>query len=147
MPNFEAIEVSKTVSVIKINGDLKQLNNEPVFERVFELINQGTKHVVLDCAELGYISSSGLASLLGARRKIQSEGGKIYLAELNSTITKILELTKLNKFFAIFPSVDELVNRLETDRNFAGTELSDDLQSGEEFSDFGQIIENWRRHN
>lgn len=147
MPNFEVIEVSKTVSVIKINGDLKQLNNEPVFERAFELINQGTKHVVLDCAELGYISSSGLASLLGARRKIQSEGGKIYLAELNSTITKVLELTKLNKFFAIFPSVDELVNRLETDRNFAGTELSDDIQSGEEFSDFGQIIENWRRHN
>ena len=147
MPNFEVIEVSKTVSVIKINGDLKQLNNEPVFERAFELINQGTKHVVLDCAELGYISSSGLASLLGARRKIQSEGGKIYLAELNSTITKVLELTKLNKFFAIFPSVDELVNRLETDRNFAGTQLSDDIQSGEEFSDFGQIIENWRRHN
>ena len=152
MSSFEVQKISQNVGVIKLEGSLDDLSKDSIFDCAADLLDEGMKHVVLDCSGLGYISSSGLGALMVARRKIQGGGGRIYLAELNSAITRVLEVTKLNKLFAIFPSTEELVNRLETDRNFAGTELANSREQFEqndtaEFGDFKQIVDAWRVHN
>ena len=51
------------------------------------------KDVVLDCAELEYIASSGLRVLLNVLKKVKAGGSRIILKNVNEVIRDVLELT------------------------------------------------------
>jgi len=67
---------------------------------------------VVDCRELGMISSSGLAGLLWARSKVNIRGGKIYLTHVSAVVGDVLAITKLSTILSIMPTTREVLVRL-----------------------------------
>ncbi len=55
----------------------------------------GVKSVVINMKAVGFVDSSGLGMLLGAREAAESVGAKLALEAPNSQFTHLLELTKL----------------------------------------------------
>ncbi|NDI17045.1 MAG: anti-sigma factor antagonist [Verrucomicrobia bacterium] len=49
--------------------------------------------VVLDMAELNYVSSAGLRSILQALKKLQPKGGSLRLSSLQPDVQRLLELS------------------------------------------------------
>lgn len=92
----------------ELNSDtLKQFKNQ-----ISSLIAEGAKTIVVDCRELGKISSSGLASLLWARATTRAKGGKIYFTQVSAVIAEVLEITKLSNLLSIAPTTLGLLRRL-----------------------------------
>ena len=114
MFDFETRLMSDGIAVVSVKGSLNEEKRQYFFNCVGELFNDGYSRIIIECDGLGFVSSSGLAGLIRARRHVRSRGGRIYLTHLNSTITEILHITKLNKLFAIHPTTRELFGRLQS---------------------------------
>jgi anti-sigma B factor antagonist len=61
---------------------------------------------VVDLSRATYIDSAGLAVLIIAMQEVEAYGGKFFLSGLSEPIRSILETSRLDRTFRIFPNVD-----------------------------------------
>jgi len=64
------------------------------------------ERIVIDLAQVTYIDSAGLAALILAMQEVEANGGNFFLAGLRETMRSILETSRLDQIFQIFPDVD-----------------------------------------
>ena len=65
------------------------------------LAEQAAGHIVLDCTELEYISSSGLRLFLGLRKESAAKGGKLQVRNINNDIRQVFMMTGFISLFEI----------------------------------------------
>lgn len=70
-------------------------------QKVQDLIDAGTKKLVLDFSAVPYIDSTGLGFLAGSRAAAQNAGVHVVLASLNQHVKRILDGVQLSQFFLI----------------------------------------------
>ena len=61
---------------------------------------------MIDLSRTTYIDSAGMAALILAMQEVEAYGGKFFLSGLQETIRSILETSRLDGIFRIFPDVD-----------------------------------------
>ncbi|MCQ2347184.1 MAG: STAS domain-containing protein [Paludibacteraceae bacterium] len=64
------------------------------------LIESANRHIVLDCTELEYISSSGLRLFLTLQKATMAKGGHLTLREVNPSVKQVFNLTGFSSIFA-----------------------------------------------
>ena len=85
-------------------------NGLPGFEKkIFEVIDDGTRSVVVDFASLDYISSAGLRVLLKAAKELKRSDGKIVLCSMKDYIKEVFEIAGFVSLFPITSSVGDAV--------------------------------------
>lgn len=94
------------IVILTVSGWLT-LKNKATFETAIDQI-QGSD-VILDLSGLQYMDSAGLGSLLKAYVAAQKYGGRVVLAGLLQRVRDLLQLTKIEPLFQIYPSVDQAV--------------------------------------
>lgn len=68
----------------------------------FQDLNQyADGHLVIDCSELEYISSSGLRLLLALRKEVAAKNGKLQIRNMNKDILQIFKITGFISLFEI----------------------------------------------
>ncbi len=75
-----------------------------------ELAAAGKPNVVLNLAEVDYIDSTGLGSLVVAYTTLRKAGGNLRLLNLNRRNVELLVLTKLTTVFELFDEEQHAVN-------------------------------------
>jgi len=65
------------------------------------LAEQAAKHIILDCSELEYISSSGLRLFLALRKESAAKGGKLQVRAINADIRQVFMMTGFISLFEI----------------------------------------------
>ena len=71
------------------------------------LLTKGRKRLVLDLAEVSYIDSAGLGTLVAAYTSTRNEGGDIRLASVTKRFDELLNITKLVTIFSVYDTVDD----------------------------------------
>lgn len=67
----------------------------------------GSKHkMVLDMAQVRYISSAGLRTLADVLTKNREAGGDLKLVALNHKVMRVLRIIGFDRFFSIYDSLD-----------------------------------------
>ncbi len=72
-----------------------------------EQLNAHHFRLIVDLSEVAYMSSSGLRTLLRARRQAQTGGGDVVLCAMNERVTEVFEMIGFNNLFRIFPTTAE----------------------------------------
>lgn len=106
--------VEKTQSGIRILGLLGRLdsNTSPEFEkRIFEVIEDGSRSVIVDFESLDYISSAGLRVLLKAAKELKRSEGKIVLCSMKDYIKEVFEIAGFVSLFSIVSSVGDAIEQ------------------------------------
>lgn len=95
-----ATEWSEHILVCELS-DEPQLSEElaAVYDRVASLSPQQAKHVVLNFAGVGYLSSSHLAQMLRLRKKVADQGRSLVLCSLSDNVWSVMLLTGLDRVF------------------------------------------------
>jgi anti-anti-sigma factor len=70
------------------------------------------KMILLDCSELAYISSAGLAVLMTAAKQCRKQNGKMVLAGLQPMIQEIFQISRFDKVFEVFPTVRAALEKI-----------------------------------
>ena len=100
------------VSVMTLSGEFTHDDIEQFARVVTDRCEQGVKDVVLDCAHLEFVDSSGLERLLRLQENLGSGGGQLRLVQLDETIKTILQLTRLDLAFETHENVESAVRSL-----------------------------------
>lgn len=74
-----------------------------------DLLASGKTKLVLDLAEVKYIDSAGLGTLVAGFTSAQSQGANVKLANLTKKFDEQLHITKLVTVFDVHNTVDEAV--------------------------------------
>jgi anti-anti-sigma factor len=105
-------EEKGTFTVINPIGSL-DFNNSTDFEKkVMSVIEAGNQNIIIDFAQLNFISSAGLRVLLMTAKKLKSSGGKLGLSSLNEQISEVLTISGFTAIFAIFDTADDAIAQL-----------------------------------
>jgi anti-sigma B factor antagonist len=78
-------------------------------EKVKSLIAEGKTKVVLNMANITFIDSAGLGTLVAAHHSAKSQGAALKLAHLGSKFQEVLQITKLLTVFDVYNSEAEAV--------------------------------------
>lgn len=62
--------------------------------------------LVVDLAAVGYMDSSGLATLVEAMKLCRGSGARLVLCAMNPRVRAIFEIAKLDQYFTIVENVD-----------------------------------------
>ena len=117
--NIETKRLPDGIGILVLGGDLNTEQLDIFKAAISELLSEGFEKVIIDCRDLGVISSSGLAALLWARSSASDTGSQIYLTHLSSAVTDVLELTKLTKLLRIESTTKHLLEQFGAIRKHA----------------------------
>jgi anti-sigma B factor antagonist len=79
-----------------------------------ESLSQGKTRLVLDLAEVGYIDSAGLGTLVAGFTSAQNQGASLKLANLTKRFSETLHITKLVTVFDVYDTVEDAVKSFES---------------------------------
>jgi anti-sigma B factor antagonist len=105
-------QISDDAYVISLAGEV-DLYTAPEFkQQLLEVIGQGAKNVIVDFTSTTFIDSTTLGVLVGGVKRLRTNEGQLTLVCSDRNITKIFEITGLDRVFAIHASRDEAVSNL-----------------------------------
>jgi len=94
------IENSNPV-VANLQGRLDTAAASEIASDFQTLAEQAAKHIILDCSQLEYISSSGLRLFLALRKESAAKGGKLQVRAINADIRQVFMMTGFISLFEI----------------------------------------------
>jgi anti-sigma B factor antagonist len=100
-------KVDDSTYVIALAGEV-DLYTAPEFkQQLLEVIAKGATDVVVDFAKTTFIDSTTLGVLVGGVKRLRAQDGRLSLVCSDRNITKIFEITGLDRVFKIYPTRDE----------------------------------------
>jgi anti-anti-sigma factor len=93
-------------NVLPLEGDIDLHVSPVVRESLNAMIKKKPERIVIDLSRVTYIDSAGMAALILAMQEVEAYGGQFFLSSLQETIRSILEISRLDGIFRIFPDVD-----------------------------------------
>ena len=106
------LEKTNDTDIISVKGRLDVTTTAELDKTFSALFESGGAKILVDCAELDYISSAGLRTLLAAAKNSKKQSGKIVLACLNKNVRQIFEISGFTQIFDIFDSRESALSAL-----------------------------------
>jgi anti-sigma B factor antagonist len=98
--------------VISLTGEV-DLYTAPEFkQQLLDVISQGGKDVIVDFSDTTFIDSTTLGVLVGGVKRLRTNDGQLSLVCSDRNITKIFEITGLDRVFSIYPTRDEALSQV-----------------------------------
>lgn len=109
MGNFDITsrDISRDVVLVKTASMLDNNNAHEMVEMISAIQSRGVRNIVVDMADLDFISSAGVGSILGTVEGSRELGGDIIIAGASETIIHVFRVLDLLDYLTIKPSVQE----------------------------------------
>lgn len=109
------LKVSKVddVPVVGLSGDVDAFTCQKLRGAILGLLKDGELNVVINLANVRYIDSSGLGTLVGGLARVSEREGDLAIAGANPQVQKVLNITGLNKVFRVYDDDTSAVRSLK----------------------------------
>lgn len=99
-------------AIVTVSGRM-DAESAPAFDAAGEeLLKDGATHVVVEMADLQYVSSMGLRSFLLLARQTKAKGGSVHLCGMKGFVKEVFDMTNVTQLFPLHESVDSAVQSL-----------------------------------
>lgn len=96
--------------VLELAGDIDLHRSVELRAGLLETIQEKPAVLVINMSEVGFMDSSGLATLIEAMQLSRRNGGQLRLVGLNHRVRSIFEISRLDKIFQIFENESEALS-------------------------------------
>ncbi|MBO6946528.1 MAG: STAS domain-containing protein [Rhodospirillales bacterium] len=97
--------------VIAFSGDIDLQTSPDARKALLGLVGKG-QPILVDLSGVGYIDSSGVASLVECLQSVKKSGQKLALVSVSEGALRVLQLARLDKVFTICTTIDEGVEKV-----------------------------------
>jgi anti-sigma B factor antagonist len=97
----------RRTAVVEVSGDIDLSSSPEFLGAMLRVLGEKPRRIIVNLAEVPYMDSSGVATLVKVLRKVRAAGQTLALAGLNDRVRSIFEITKLDGFFEIHPTEKE----------------------------------------
>ncbi len=106
---IECQERDHQVVVVEIRGEITFENSDLLRDKINELCDQGKSRLVIDLANLKYMSSAGMGVLVHGLKKTRQGQGDLRLAHLSPKMRRVFLITQFTHHFAVYASLEEAI--------------------------------------
>ena len=112
--DIETEKIGDDSYVIALSGEV-DLYTAPEFkQQLLDVIGKGAKDVIVDFSKTTFIDSTTLGVLVGGVKRLRPNDGQLSLVCSDRNITKIFEITGLDRVFTIYPTRDEALEQIQS---------------------------------
>ena len=90
-------------TVVDFKGEIDMSNSPEVRKILRSLTKEKKKLLVVNLAQVKYVDSSGIATLLDCLKEVRKYKGTFRLSGLSGSILDVFRLARLESVFEIFP--------------------------------------------
>jgi anti-sigma B factor antagonist len=102
------------VSVVALKGRIVLGEESSALrERIKNLVDDGKKKIVLNMANVTYIDSAGLGTLVAAHISVKKQGTTLLLSDLGNKFHEVLQITRLLTVFSVYATEAEAIRSFE----------------------------------
>lgn len=96
------VESETLIVKFEASAGLNDFRNNALRDALYELVqNRAEPALAVDLQQVDYLSSSGVAILVGLKRRVDTRNGKIVLFHVQPVVRDLLAVMKLDRYFAI----------------------------------------------
>ncbi len=96
------------ITIFDLSGDIDLANSPVVRDSILREIRESqTPRVVVNLSQVGYIDSSGVASLVEGLKASRDLGSRFILFGLSTSAREVLQLSRLMKVFEVYDSEEQ----------------------------------------
>ncbi len=95
------------IPILDVTGEIDIYTTPQFKEAVSAAINENKPAIVINMANVTYMDSSGFGTLLSATKRLRPLEGALYLSGCNEAIQRMLQITRLNTIFGVYPNEDD----------------------------------------
>ena len=106
--------MSGDVAILDLHGRLTMGRDSVTLrEKVRELLADGSKRILVNLKDVGYVDSSGLGELVSAFATAKREDAALKLLNLTERVHGLLQITKLLTVFETFKTEEDAVRSFD----------------------------------
>ena len=90
------------VQALDLEGEVDVYTAPALRQAIMDQVEGGTKHLLIDLTRVEYLDSTGLGILIGGVKRLKEQGGSLRLVGPSARITRIFDITGLNKIFDVY---------------------------------------------
>ena len=113
--SIDTEQVGDNRHVIALTGEVDLYTAPELKTQMLELIGNGATDVVVDFTDTTFIDSTTLGVLVSGVKRLREKGGTLSIVCSDRNITKIFEITGLDRVFTIYPTRAEALERLDSE--------------------------------
>lgn len=106
------IERIASATVARIEGELSASHADSAGEELQELVSGDQTRLVIELSRVSIVDSTGLALLMQLVTRARLSGGRVVLASPTPFVQGVLEVTRLDQWFEVFPTLDAALSAL-----------------------------------
>ena len=103
--NYQTRE-EQDATVVAFEGDVDLQSSPDARKVLLEMVGKG-RPIMVDLSEVGYIDSSGVASLVESFQAARKSGQDLVLVSISDGAKRVLELARLDKVFTICDTLED----------------------------------------
>ena len=105
--------VQDTVQALDLEGEVDVYTAPLLRQEIMDQVDNGTNHLLVNLEKVEYLDSTGLGILIGGVKRAKEKGGSLKLVGPSARITRIFEITGLNKIFDVYPTESDAIASME----------------------------------
>lgn len=119
---MEGIQVSvekagsrNNIAIIKVGGYIDTTTSAELEHSLDSLLKSETHNIVIDLANVDYISSAGWGIFISEIKGIRERGGDLKLVKMVPDVYEVFELLEFHYILRAFDSIDEAISDFDRD--------------------------------
>nr|WP_239542312.1 STAS domain-containing protein [Micromonospora terminaliae] len=100
-----SVRPGRGCTVLEVGGELDMATSPQLREGLQQLVDAGDRQVVVDMAEVGFMDSSGLGTLVVMFKALRDVGGRLCLAAVQPVVHSVLTVTSVDQVIDVYDSV------------------------------------------
>jgi anti-sigma B factor antagonist len=113
--SIDTEQVGDARHVIALTGEVDLYTAPELKTQMLDVIANGAMDVIVDFTQTTFIDSTTLGVLVGGVKRLREKGGRLSIVCNDRNITKIFEITGLDRVFTIYPTRSEALERLDSE--------------------------------
>ncbi|MDJ0796073.1 MAG: STAS domain-containing protein [Calothrix sp. MO_167.B12] len=93
--------------IVQPSGILDSTTTNNLRREIIDLVDNGSKVILVDLQEVSFMNSSGIGALVATLKAVRNAKSEMYLCSLGEQLQMIFQLTKIEKVFTIFSDRNE----------------------------------------
>lgn len=102
-----------SVAVLAVRGTVDGFSAPNLEKELARMLDIGKKFVVVNLADTDFMSSAGWATLVVALHRLKPQGGKLVLAQMNSSVAQVYDALDFKAVLKTFPTEQEALTALK----------------------------------
>jgi anti-sigma B factor antagonist len=93
--------------LIAVHGELDLFTTPELRTRINDLIDEGTRELIVDLSETAFVDSTGLGVLLAAMKRLRSCDGELVIIDSSSNVLKTFKIAGVDQILTIVRSYEQ----------------------------------------